>query len=183
MQEIAKLRDPGLTDTTTSSSATNHDSDDDEANAPMIENGEFSRFRAKNIDVKSVLSGRMTLEGLFKTDSQSGKLNAPKSQPVKNRNKAERILDSAAVLMSRHLRQMCEASLEALSNLFDQLNKPKCTEYSVFTMSLRVRKVGKRELANDLTEPVEVCLNPDLHDFKTALSGCVRQVYTHKYLI
>ena len=59
-------------------------------------------------------------------------------------NKAEKVLDSAVVLMSRQLRTMCENSLTAMADLFEDLSKPVTAEYSIFTLNVRLRKQRTR---------------------------------------
>jgi hypothetical protein len=71
---------------------------------------------------------------------------------------------------------MCEASLLSIESLFSKLDNPLCLEYSIFSVSLKIRKVGKKEIAMDFNDPVEVFLSPDLGDFKAALTSCLRQV-------
>lgn len=179
-------RDP-KSDTAVRSGRDNDSDDEDELNARNKDNtnSEFSKFKSQNVDVKKVLSGRIQLENLggqgkptehkgAKTGAASAAMGS--SDPRANRNKAERILDCAAVLMSRQLRGICEQSLNAMAALFDQLNNPVCADYSIFSVNMKLRKISKKEITTDFADPVEVCLYPDLNDFKNGTTACLRQI-------
>jgi len=139
-------------------------SDDNEKAQPSA----FSQFNEKNSS-KNALTSRMTLEGL------NGPPGQPPAKELKavRKNSAEGIVDSSVVLLSRQLRSMCEKSLFALRDLFEDLKKPNSTSYSVFSINLRLRKKSTQELTTDFNEPVEVCLQPDLSEIKYAMYTCI----------
>ena len=109
----------------------------------------FGKFKSQNVDVKKVLTNRINLESLADSVTRgvagTGALSGSNAQYTPSgkgagiggavvdakasRNKAERVLDSAAVLMSRQLREMCEGSMRCLSDLFNQLNDPVIKQY------------------------------------------------------
>jgi hypothetical protein len=91
-------------------------------------------------------------------------------------NKAEKIVDCAVVLMSRQLRGMCESSLQTFSGLFEKLSLPVTSSYSIFIINVRLRKRRNKEITSDFSEPVEVCLQPDLDEFKSVMNNCVNAV-------
>ena len=128
----------------------------------------------------SPLRSRLGIEGLNRSEAQqNGTLNQTQTDPQKERTKTERILDCAAVLMSRQLRGMCENSLLSISKLFSKMANPLCAEYSVFQVSLKIRKIGKKDPTTDFSDPVEIFLHPDISDFKAALTGSLRQIVNY----
>ena len=111
------------------------------------------------------------MEGL---NEGSGPAPPAKAPSAPRKNHAESIVDSAVVLLSRQLRGMCEASLAALTALFEDLKVPNTAGYSIFVVNLRLRKrSGSQEVTMDCSEPVDVCLQPDLEDVKTAMGSCI----------
>ncbi|CAM9445138.1 unnamed protein product [Ectocarpus fasciculatus] len=139
-------------------------------------NDKFKRFRAnkkEQMGLEKSMKARMTIEGL---DGSPNKKSTQNDKKVSHRSKSDRVLDSAAVLMSKHLRGMCENSLNAFVSLFENLKNPIVSPYSVFVINIRVRKVAKKELCSEFSEPVEVCLVPDRDEFKSILSESIRQI-------
>lgn len=124
----------------------------------------------------SPLANRMKVEGLSKMGSSSQTVTKQATDVHRERTKADRILDCAAVLMSKQLRGMCQNSLLSVEALFSKLDHPLSFEYSIFTINLKIRKVGKKEVAMDFNDPVEIFLYPDIADFKTVLSNSLRQI-------
>lgn len=94
-------------------------------------------------------------------------------QNMKSRSKAARLIDAAAVLLSRQLRSISESSLKSFSDLFERLNNPISADYAVFVINIRVRKVSTKEVTSDFSAPVEVCLQPDISEIKAAMGQCV----------
>ena len=93
------------------------------------------------------------------------------------RNKATRMMDCAAVLMSRQLRETCENSLMSLTQLFEQLSEPnRKALYCIFVIDLKLRKKTRKDITTDFSEPVEVCLQPDADAVRASLSASVRQI-------
>lgn len=140
--------------------------------------GLFRKFKEKN--AQKALNARMALEGLDKSvggrkDSTS-KVASNNNNNRRKANKAEKIVDCAVVLMSRQLRGMCESSLKAMSGLFEKLSEPVTTQYSIFVINIRLKKARTREITTDFSEAVEVCLQPDLEEFKTTLVSCINNV-------
>ncbi len=129
----------------------------------------FQQFNAKQA-AANALTNRLAIEGLHGTSSAK---EAAKEHKSARKNVAEALMDSAVVLLSRQLRSMCEKSLHALRDLFEDLSKPNSTTYSIFTVNLRLRKKSTMELTTDFSEPVEVCLQPDLSEIKYAMYTCI----------
>eukprot|EP01041_Mallomonas_annulata_P000989 gene989-1935_t len=144
------------------------DSDEDEE-----EYYEFRHIMDEANQAQKALRRRMGLEGL---EEEDGLPHETMHTTRKSSSKSELILNSAAVLMSRQLRTMCENSLKSLVDLFEKLSQPNRTDYSVFIINMRLRKARKKDITNDFTEPVEVCLQPDLNDLKNGLSACVVKI-------
>lgn len=92
----------------------------------------------------------------------------------KGRSKAVRLVDCAAVLLSRQLRIMCESSLISFSEVFQHLNYPNTADYAIFIINIRARKVSNNEMTAEFNEPVELYLQPDLSEIKVAMSQCVK---------
>lgn len=92
------------------------------------------------------------------------------------RNRAEKILDTAVVLLSKQLRGMCESSLSVLSNLFTRLLLPSSPDYSIFIINLKFKKLRSKEVTNELSEPVEICIQPSLQDFKACITSTVSSI-------
>jgi len=78
--------------------------------------------------------------------------------------------------MSKNLRGMCEDSLMNVSSLFSKMNNPLCFAHSVFTVSLKMRKTGRKDPTIDFTDPVEIFLHPELSEFKSAISGSLKSI-------
>ena len=133
------------------------------------DSGPFNQFQQKNASKQ--LKNRMSVEGI---DSDMNRSKGAKGgQGPRKKNHAESLVDSAVVLLSRQLRSMCEKSLEALAALFEDLQKPNTTTYSVFSVNLRVRKRANKEITNDFDEAVEVCLQPDAGEVKQSMFNCI----------
>ena len=145
--------------------------DDDEFIAP-----EFKRFRADKKEQQNLeksMKSRMAIEGLDASPKKKGEQGDGKGPA---RSRADRVLDCAAVLMSKQLRGMCENSLHAFVSLFESLKNPVVSPYAVFVINVRVRKITKKEVCTEFSEPVEVCLVPDCDEFKSVLSENIRQI-------
>ena len=155
------------------SALADEDGDEDEDD---ITGDYFSQPQSMS-ESQTALRRRATTEGYDMRGTVNGrsKRTAQPERPLPQL-KSELVLNSAAVLMSRHLRAMCENSLRSLVELFEQVSQPFHADYCVFIINMRLRKVRKREVTTDFTEPVEVCLQPDLPDLKGVLSGCIQKV-------
>jgi len=135
----------------------------------------------KSAQLSRQLKKRMSLEsgGNAETGKKAGTVSDKDTltNNRKSRNLAERIVDTAAVQMSKHLRSACEASLTALSDLFNNLTKPSTAGYAIFVLNLKLRRKNN-DVTNDMagvsTHPVHIGLQPDLAEVKLALSGSVR---------
>ena len=121
------------------------------------------------------LKARLAIEGMTEGGADESK-HAGAHKEIRVKTKAEHVVDSAAVLLSRQLRSMCEASLQSMVDLFEELSDPSKGSYSVFVINLRLRRIRNREVVTDFLEPVEVCLQPDLTEFKYVLFNCVNCV-------
>jgi dynein heavy chain len=130
-------------------------------------NEAFAKFQKKTLS--NEIKNRMTIEGI--DDPRNQYSNHFDKFPRKNH--AESLVDSAAVLLSRQLRSMCEKSLYALTDLFEDLKKSKSNTYSVFVVNLRIRKCVDKEVTGDFAEPVEVCLQPDCEEVKQSMHACI----------
>ena len=153
--------------------------DDEEDDSGTIGSSLFKKFKDGNS--RKAMKNRLALEGLDKSAKQKpmdGSGNNPNAGTAVRRrpNKAEKICDSAVVLMSRHLRGMCEDSLRALCEIFEKLSNPVTATYSIFVINVRLRKTRNREITSDFSDPVEVCLQPDLDEFKHIMNNCVNNV-------
>lgn len=148
------------------------DDEDQDDDAISAGSGLFKKFKEKNYN-KS-LASRLAVEGLDRNDNDKGqKGNA--SQP-RRANKAEKIVDTAVVLMSKQLRSMCENSLSAMCDLFEKLSNPVTASYSVFVINIKLKKIRTGDVANDFSEPVNVCLQPDLDEFKASMQSCIQYI-------
>ena len=56
------------------------------------------------------------------------------------------------------------------------MNNPLCFAYPIFSVSLRLRKIGKKDVTTEFNDPVEIFLHPELSEFKSALTGCLRHL-------
>lgn len=153
-------------------------------------NGEFNKFIAaqKGSEAsKRAIKNRLAFEALDTTSdySTSQSVNGRKERTSiagsrrpnpSRRSRAARMHDSAAVLMSRQLREMCEGSLNAVANMFEQGYDQKKKHYSAFIIDLKLRKRDRKDIASDFSDPVEVCLQPDLDTIRTTLATVVRQL-------
>ncbi|RYH30478.1 hypothetical protein EON65_05000, partial [archaeon] len=141
--------------------------------------GQFQKFKEKNVNARKTLKARMTLEGLNKP-SRTTKADTSNTSTGgslrKKTNKAEKVVDCAVTLMSRQVRGMTESSLLALTELFEKLSNPVTAHYCIFVINVRLRKCKTQEITVDLSEPVEVCLQPDLADFKQTMNTCVNNI-------
>lgn len=137
---------------------------------------QFQKFKEKN--ARKTLKARVTLEGINKTSrKKSDAFGGSTAQSLKRRaNKPEKIVDCAVVLMSRQVRGMTENSLTALAGLFERLSHPKTAHYSIFVVNVRLRRVKTHDITTDLSEPVEVCLQPDLGEFKQVMNTCINNI-------
>eukprot|EP01038_Epipyxis_sp_PR26KG_P004763 gene4763-6681_t len=128
------------------------------------------------------LKGRIALEELKNdkntnvSDPSSSNSHNNNSSLKKQKNRAERILDAAVVLMSRQLRSMCESSLFCLTDLFEQLSNPVTTQYAIFAINIRLRKTKSKEVTSDFNDAVEVCLQPDLEEINGVVSGTINNI-------
>lgn len=120
----------------------------------------------------------MVLEGL----EEASNLDKPPrnvnnlNKDIQQKNSAERMVSTGVVLLSKQLREMCETSLQSLAQLFEKLSQPLTSEYSVFVINMRLRKRRTGEVATDFNEAVEVSLQPDLVEIKSAMSTCVHKL-------
>ena len=145
---------------------------DDEPEGDDHGESPFDKFNTKNKNqsgANKAMTNRMGVEGL--DEAPSGV--AHKEPQVPRKNHAESLMDSSVVLLSRQLRSMCEKSIEALSDLFCDLDKPNTTTYSVFSINLRLRKKASLELTTEFNEPLEVCLQPDLSEIHFSMHSCI----------
>lgn len=147
------------------------DRDDESAGS-----GLFKKFKEKNYG-KSMMN-RMALEGLDKAGDSSAGAGKVASQP-RRPNKAEKIVDTAVVLMSKQLRNTCENSLHAMCDLFEKLSNPVTANYSIFVINIRIKKIRSGEITTDFSEPVQVCLQPDLSEFKSTMTTCIQYIVNH----
>lgn len=140
-----------------------------------VNNGKF-----KSLSSQKALKQRMTLEGIdvpMKGGKLSGEKDGEKSSGgAMVKNKAEHVVESSVVLMSRQLRGMCERSLQSLANLFEKLRSPVTAPYCIFIINLRLKRSGTRELTLELSGPVDVCLQPDLGEVRASVQSCVNNI-------
>jgi dynein heavy chain len=185
MPEDSKFNDLGKSDLDSVMSdlyPDDHDKDDDGSLSQG--SGLFKKFKEKT--AKKALTQRMSIEGVnTKTPGKRGSAvstmhnpNATTNQTSGRRkpNKAEKVVDCAVTLMSRQLRGMCENSLVNFSNLFEKLSLPVTSAYSIFIINVRLRKRRSKEITTDFSEAVEVCLQPDLEEFKGAMNNCINNI-------
>jgi hypothetical protein len=93
-----------------------------------------------------------------------------------DRNKAERVIDTSCVLMSRQIRYICEESLETYAKLFEQLSLSATAQYSIFIINLKFRKLRTGELSIDFGDQLNVCLQPDLQDISQSMAGSIHNI-------
>lgn len=134
----------------------------------------FKRFKEKN--AQKALTNRVALEGLKDKKFSSAKSDTQSDFGRKTKNRAESVVDCAVVLMSRQLRYMCESSLLSLTGLFEDLSKPATAQYSIFAINIRLRKIHSKEITTDFSEPVEVCLQPDLSEIHSTMINCITTI-------
>ena len=160
------------------------DEDDDSDNDDVDEESEYRNLvRTHELtDAHRAFNRRAHTEGLELSHhhdnhsrSRNASINVHQEAPV-TKTKSELVLNSAAVLTSRHLRMMCENSLRSLVELFEQLSRPNSADYSIFIINMKLRKVRKKDITTDFQEPVEVCLQPDLNDLKGMLTLCIGKI-------
>lgn len=148
--------------------------------ASGVESVPGDEIKALEKQASKALSQRLALElsrsaAALATRDES-RPRPDEAPPLKQTNKAAKVLDSAAVLLSKQLRSMCEASLDSLANLFERLRDPHTADYSVFVVNMRVQALSSKELINDLNDPVEVCLHPDIAEIKGAVLETIRSL-------
>jgi hypothetical protein len=71
---------------------------------------------------------------------------------------------------------MCERSLVAMVDLFEKLRFPTTAQYAVFVVNLKMRRKATKEITSDFTHPVEMCLQPDLHDINAAMTSTIHNL-------
>ena len=148
------------------------------------EGGEFKQFIQDHPlgSSQRALQQRIENEGLdSNVGSGSGTVKKVSTKAAGSttsvRNKATRMMDCAAVLMSRQLREMCESSLRSMLQLFEQANEStKDNNPAVFVIDVKLRKKVRKDVTTEFSEPVEVCLQPDADFIKHTLSTSVRQI-------
>lgn len=137
-----------------------------------------SKMMSKNSLASKVLKNRVKLESLDTIGPNTSSLKSKPGNMEKQRKKtsAERVVDSSVVLLSRQLRSMCESSLAALVDLFENLDQPNVAEYSVFVVNIRLMKVKSGDITTEFSEPVRPCLQPDLPEFKSTMTHCISSI-------
>ena len=187
------LKDAGEAITNANEFPFGHDGDRESDDEMSQGTEQFRKFKEKNS--LNTMNNRMSLEGFpAKGNKTKGTTSIPKGtatsqslvgsntnsignqskKPKKNR--AESIVDSAVVLMSRQLRGTCEMSLYALTDLFEKLSYDYTAQYSIFVINIRLRKVKSREITLDFSEPVEVCLQPELSEIKNTVVNSINTI-------
>lgn len=125
----------------------------------------------------SAMLARLKAEGLEPTHAFGKKTVGDAVATRSSKNKAELVVDSAVVLMSRQLRGMCEMSLFAMIDLFENLRLAESAKYAIFVVELRLQHAITQDLTNDLNSgPVEVCMHPNLADLMEGTSTCVHAI-------
>jgi dynein heavy chain len=140
---------------------------------------EFQKMKSTGITPQQALKNRLAVESMGVSGKTSDNKSSSKgniSNPKANRNRAENIVDCAVVLLSKQLRGMCEASLQSLASLFEELNHPSSSGFAIFSINMRLRKVATKETTSDFFDPVEVCLSPNLTDLKNTTSSFIHSV-------
>jgi len=126
------------------------------------------------------LKARLTLEGLDGADEETkGEKTSKGASQRPQKNKAEHVVDSAVVLLSRQLRGMCESSLHSLLALFEDQSVPMKPQYSVFVINLKLRSKRTQNVTTDFNEPLEVCLQPDMTELKYGVYNCVNTIVNY----
>ena len=164
-------------------SGTNNDIEGHSIGNTSMASSQFEKITDRK--ARKTLRGRAQTEGLLSKKSVSnfsgkgggmtssdGRISASK-KPL---NKAENVIDCATVLMSRQLRGMCEASLLALSSLFENLSLPYSAAYCIFIINVRIRRVSTKEMTTDFSDPLEVCLQPDMNDIIHSMNSSVNMI-------
>lgn len=163
-------------------SGTNNDIENHSIGNTSTASSQFEKINDRK--ARKTLRGRAQTEGLLSKKSVSnfsskggmtssdGRVSASK-KPL---NKAENVIDCATVLMSRQLRGMCEASLLALSSLFENLSLPYSAAYCIFIINVRIRRVGTKDITTDFSDPLEVCLQPDMNDIIHSMNSSVNMI-------
>jgi len=182
--EAARAALDGLVEATRALGA-NDDEEDEYAPEPVdAGNSEFSKFKTMSganprntAAANRALANRLAAEGLDGRTTgrnRAGGVSVPTNNSAeKKRTKAEMVVDSCVVLMSKQLRGMCERSLHSIADLFEKLKMNVTAKYTIFTINLRVRRRGSREVTSDFSQPVDMCLQPDLNDISTAMTSTI----------
>ena len=95
---------------------------------------EFSQTTSNASEAQRAFKRRLGLEGL---EGDLG--HSHQERQSKPRTRADIVQDSAAVLLSRQLRTMCENSLASLVELLEKLSRPTSTAYCVFVIFMNLR--------------------------------------------
>lgn len=114
--------------------------------------------------------------GFNASQSLDRHISIPSEDGKHDRSKAERIVDMSCMLLSLQIRHMCEETLYSFLKLFDKLSLPTTAEYSIFAINLRFRKVRTGEISLDFSDPLDVCLQPDLQDITSSVTGCIQNL-------